>query len=129
MIWSCKKYYKEISCKFTQFPPKLVSYKTIQCHNQDIYTQFEKQFYCYKDTSCCPFMLPLSFHPCPSLNPGNYEFVFHFYILVISRKLYKWNHIIRKFLDQLLKFSIIPSRYIQVSEYTSSSFLLLSIIP
>lgn len=67
----------------------------------------------------------------PSLNTGNYGFVFHFYILVISRKLYKWNHTLWNLLDPLLKFSLIPSRSNKLVSLpiVHSFFLLLSIIP
>lgn len=129
--WNCKKCYKEIPCKLTQFPSKVVSYYSTV--SQPGYLHLSRrtilllQGYLMLPYLCSQTLCTLA----PSLNPGNYGFVFHFYILVISRKLYKWNHTLWNLLDPLLKFSLIPSRSNKLVSLpiVHSFFLLLSIIP
>lgn len=66
----------------------------------------------------------------PPATPGNYWTLHHFCIFVISRMLYKWNHMLCNFGDWLFSLSIIFLRLLQVFAYiTICSLLLLSSVP
>ena len=94
---NCKNEYREIPCALYPVPPMVTSYKTIlEYHNQDTDIAIVKTL----SISITMRILMLSFHnhtyipfhPSLSLMGGNH--CFHLYHFVVSRMLYKWNHIV-----------------------------------
>ena len=108
----------------------------IQCPTQDadIGAVKTEPFHHHKDLSC-PFIgMPPpptpSSHPTQVLGPGNHSSVLPLYNFVISRMLYKWNHIVcnlwgLSFSTQHTSPEIQPTCPMD----QMCSFLLLSIIP